>query len=148
MGQNKTEKDQKIIFAKLSYSEDLKHHVCREYVQGGIGISALTKKYNISSHSCIHSWLRKYGYVEDSNDIKVKFKTVQIGLENFGIVKEFNYDMRSQKSTLPSSSDSEEIKQLKKELEEAQLKAEAYKKIIEIAEQELKINIRKKSNTK
>lgn len=56
--------------------------------------------------------------------------------------------MRSQKSTLPSSSDSEEIKQLKKELEETQLKAEAYKKIIEIAEQELKINIRKKSNTK
>ena len=148
MGQNKPEKDQELFFTKLSYSEELKHHICREFLQGGIGIRALTKKYNISSHSCIHTWLRKYGYVEDSNEIKIKFKTVQIGLENFGIVKDFNCDMSSQESTSTSSSDSEEIKRLKKELEDAKLKAEAYKRMIEIAEGELNIPIRKKSNTK
>jgi hypothetical protein len=38
--------------------------------------------------------------------------------------------------------------QLKKELEDARLLAEAYKRIIDKAEQELKINIRKKSSTK
>ena len=40
------------------------------------------------------------------------------------------------------------IKRLERELEDAQLRAEAYSKMIDIAERELKISIRKKSNTK
>jgi transposase-like protein len=148
MEQNRTEKVENAFFTKLIYSEELKHHVCQEYLQGEIGIRALTKKYNISSHSCIHSWLRKYGYVANSNENQVKFKTVQIGLENFGIVKDLNLGMSSQESTSPSSTDSEEVKRLKKELEDAKLKAEAYKRMIEIAEQEFNIPIGKKSNTK
>ena len=41
-----------------------------------------------------------------------------------------------------------EIAALKKELEDAKLLAEGYRRMIEIAEQELKIPIRKKPNTK
>lgn len=148
MGQNKTEQVQEVFFTKLSYSEELKHHVCQEFLRGEIGIRALSKKYNISSHSSIHSWLRKFGYVEDSSDVKVKFKTVQIGLNNFDIVKDSNFYMSSQEPTSPSSNDSEEVQRLKRELEEAKLKAEAYQRMIEIAEKELNISIRKKSNTK
>jgi transposase len=40
------------------------------------------------------------------------------------------------------------IKELEKQLETAQLKAEGYELMIEIAEKELKIPIRKKSDTK
>ena len=41
-----------------------------------------------------------------------------------------------------------EIKRLKRELEDAKLRTEAYLRVIEIAETELKLHIRKKSNTK
>lgn len=40
------------------------------------------------------------------------------------------------------------IKQLETQLEDSQLKEEAYRRMIEIAENELKISIRKKPNTK
>ena len=40
------------------------------------------------------------------------------------------------------------IKELERQLENAQLKAEGYELMIEIAEKELKIPIRKKSDTK
>jgi hypothetical protein len=40
------------------------------------------------------------------------------------------------------------IRQLEKELEDAKLLAEAYLRMINLAEKELKVSIRKKSNTK
>jgi hypothetical protein len=47
-----------------------------------------------------------------------------------------------------SSEERESLLHLKKELQEAQLLAEAYRKMIVLAEQEFKIQIVKKSNTK
>ncbi|MCA0383172.1 MAG: hypothetical protein LCH58_13475 [Bacteroidetes bacterium] len=46
------------------------------------------------------------------------------------------------------TADQQQIELLKKELEDARLQAEGYRRMIEIAEQELKISIRKKPNTK
>jgi hypothetical protein len=46
------------------------------------------------------------------------------------------------------SQEQHQLKLLQKELEDARLLAEGYRRIIEIAEQELNIPIRKKSNTK
>jgi hypothetical protein len=51
-------------------------------------------------------------------------------------------------SSEESNIDQAAILQLKRELEEAKLLAEAYKRMIEIAETDLKIPIRKKYNTK
>ena len=47
-----------------------------------------------------------------------------------------------------TSKEKDLLLQLKKELEEAQLLAETYRRMITIAEQEFKIKIVKKSNTK
>ena len=44
--------------------------------------------------------------------------------------------------------DQQQIELLKKDLEDAKLQAEGYRRMIEIAEAELKIPIRKKPNTK
>jgi len=144
MGQEKTKKTQVLFVQKYRYSEELKHHICQEFMLGGIGIRDLSKKYNISSHSSIDDWLKKYGYRQKMDDISIKLSRVQVGLEHFGIIKE-HVEM-----SLPehASNDSGEIKRLKKELEDAKLKAEAYLRIIEIAEKELNLPIRKKSNTK
>ena len=40
------------------------------------------------------------------------------------------------------------VKQLERQLEDSQIKEEAYRRMIDIAEKELKISIRKKSDTK
>lgn len=138
-----TEKDL-VIYSKRHYKESLKHQICNEHIEFGISLSVLTRKYNLSCHSLIHNWLRKYGYIK-SDLIKEK-KTYYIGIENFN-------DMPEKKETAFDNSlsldvDNSTIIQLKKELEEAKLLTEAYKRIIEIAETDLKIPIRKKYNTK
>ena len=52
------------------------------------------------------------------------------------------------KKNQPLTPDQEKIEFLKKELEDAKLLAEGYRRMIEIAESELKIPIRKKPNTR
>lgn len=54
----------------------------------------------------------------------------------------------SKESSLEVLQMQEKIKQLEKALLNSELRATAYETMIEIAEKELKINIRKKSNTK
>ncbi|MNF98965.1 hypothetical protein D3C84_818470 [compost metagenome] len=56
--------------------------------------------------------------------------------------------MKDQTNKLSDREAEESVSQLKRELQEARLLAEAYRKMIEIAEQEFKIKIVKKSNTK
>ena len=48
---------------KVVYSEAFKHLVCKEHSDTGASLNSLKRKYNISSHSLIHEWLRKYGYI-------------------------------------------------------------------------------------
>jgi hypothetical protein len=56
---------------------------------------------------------------------------------------------KSKKDDSRSSEEQEDyIKQLERKLEDEKLRSEAYKSMIEIAEKELKISIRKKPNTK
>ena len=66
-------------------------------------------------------------------------QVLYVGLENYSSVEK-----KSDKTKTELS----EITALKKELEDAKLLAEGYRRMIEIAEQELKIPIRKKPNTK
>ena len=146
MGQEKTKKPQVLFVQKYRYSEELKHHICQEFMLGGIGIRDLSKKYNISCHSSIDDWLKKYRYRQKMDDISIKLSTVHIGLEHFDIIKELA-KMSLQEST-SNDANSDEVKRLKKELEDAKLRAEAYLRVIEIAEKELNLVIRKKSNTK
>jgi hypothetical protein len=52
------------------------------------------------------------------------------------------------KSPIPNQQQDALINKLKKQLEDSRLQAEMYRRIIEKAEQELKIKIRKNINTK
>jgi transposase len=131
-----------------SYSIEFKHQVCRDHIYGGLRIFELEKKYNISSHSLVHNWLRSLGYIsmDKLNPPKV-LKKIYIGLENY-------QDLPKQSKITPPyipkqfTSDEDEIAQLKRALEDAKIQLEGYKRMVEIAEQELKIPIRKKYNTK
>lgn len=122
------------------YSLELKHQICKEHIDNGLSLMDCVEKYNLSCHSLVHDWLRKLGYIDGVNR---RTRSAYIGIENFKTLPDKN-----QKKNRPLTPDQEQIAFLKKELEDAKLLAEGYRRIIEIAESELKIPIRKKPNTR
>jgi len=71
-----------IGITRRQYSEELKLHVCKEHIEEGTGLLELVKKYNLSTHSLIHDWLRKFGYVS-SPDKPSKKHIYIVGLDNY-----------------------------------------------------------------
>ena len=109
------------------YTEEFKRHVCNDFLTGSSTRREVEHKHKIGN-SRLTYWLRAFGY-----------EIPKRGLLSLEIMPESSNTNQHQSSS--------EAK-LKKELEDAKLLAEAYRRIIEKAEQELKINIRKKSSTK
>lgn len=131
----------KYIIQHRHYGLDLKHKICKEHIEGGLTLSELTKKYDLSSHSLIHDWLRKLGYLPPT--YRQMSRRLYIDSSNQPI-------MPPNDKTIVTLNQAEqsEIALLKKKLEDAQIQLEGYQRIIEIAEKEYNIPIRKKSNTK
>lgn len=109
------------------YTEVFKRHVCEELLAGPLGTKALEQKYNLGK-STVAWWLKQLGY-----DYK---KPVRLPL------------VIMSKPSKPKQEQDALVNKLKRELEDAKLQAEMYRRIIEKAEQELKIKIRKNINTK
>jgi transposase len=114
------------------YPESLKRAVVFEYETGDCSQSYLSRKYGIGSRTIILHWLKKYG-----NNLYLSVPE------------------QSPKSQPDMAEDTPEIralkvriKQLERELEDSKLLAEAYSLMITTAEEQLKIPIRKKFNTK
>ncbi|MGL2986824.1 hypothetical protein ACSVH5_04430 [Flavobacterium sp. RSSA_27] len=107
-----------------NYSEEFKHKVCEEYMNGTKTKEEIKSQFGIkSSTSIILYWLRKFGYIES--------KTSSIS--------EFQFMAKRQQST---------SKDVEKENEDLKLQLQMYKRMIEIAEKEFKISIIKKSDSK
>ena len=108
---------------------DLKLTLIKEYKSGGASYRSLSKKSGISP-GLIAQWVKRVDDISSNNQKAVllsKFKLV---------------------SKVKEESESQKVKALQKALEDALLKNKALEKMIDIAEDELKINIRKKSGTK
>jgi transposase-like protein len=111
---------------RRSYSMAEKRAVLRAF-QGGMGIKEIQIAYGISSPSLVQSWIRRFN---EENTELCSSKGSEMG----------------NKTT--DQHDSPEVRALKKALEEANLKVRALDTLIDIAEQQLKIDIRKKSGAK
>lgn len=114
------------------YAESVKIDIVREYKLSDCSLAWLRRKYGIGSTTIIYHWLRKYG---DNDYLSHQKETYQI-IPN---MTEDSQEVQTLKRR---------IRQLEKELEDARLKTEAYSLMIKKAEDELKIPIRKKYNTK
>ena len=125
---------------KNYYSIEFKHKICKEHINEGTSLGDLVRKYNLSTHSLVHDWLRNLGYLPGSNRRTI---SAYIGIENFKPLPN-----KPQKKNPLLTPEQKQIEFLKKELEDTKLQAEGYRRMIEIAESELKIPIRKKPNTK
>lgn len=114
------------------YPESIKKAVVREYESSDCSQSYLSRKYGIGSRTIILHWLKKYGnnaYLS----VPEQSPTIQSDMA------EDTPEIRALK---------QRIKQLERELEDSKLLAEAYSLMITTAEEQLKIPIRKKFNTK
>ena len=119
------------------YSESFKRKVCEEYLLTGYSKMSLLKKYDIRMKSGIQKWLRQLGY----EDIHQKPRYLNSYLSSLALKK-------TDTSTSKTDSLEKRIKELERLLEDEQLRSEAYIRVIDIAEKEFNIPIRKKPNTK
>ncbi|GAA4340081.1 hypothetical protein GCM10023149_51250 [Mucilaginibacter gynuensis] len=122
------------------FDEAFKRKVCDEYLRTGVAKTDLLSKYNIRYRSAIQSWLKELGYA----DIYQKAAYLPIANPLYLPAKKTNNDQPSD----ALSEEQQRIKELERLLEDEQLRSEMYKRMIEIAEHDLNISIRKKSDTK
>jgi transposase-like protein len=111
------------------YSEEFKRFVCNDYLSGSMTKKQVELRHNLGNGRLTY-WLRERGF--DNLKSRIVSLPAMKSVTNNSIRKD------SQKS----------ITELENELQEAKLLAEAYRKMIEIAEKEFKIDIVKKPNTK
>jgi transposase len=129
MARTKTNKGSGYNRHKLHYDSDFKWRVCQEYLNGKETKLAVQQRNGIKAKTAIIVWLRQFG-------LKDKPKTLTQS-------EQLSLSMPQPKPEKVQFQELE-VDKLKKELVEANLRADAYQKMIEIAEQEFKIDIRKK----
>ena len=103
-----------------------------EFVTTSITIKELQRKYNFRGTGSLYRWIRKFGLSRVS---EAELKADEI--------------MKKERSKTSHELELEKkIEQLEKQLEYQKLKARAYEKMVEIAEREFSISIRKKFGPK
>ena len=106
------------------YPESFKRDVVREVLDGHISKEEARRKYEIKGNSSIINWIRKF---EDQDSIKNR---------------PMDYKSKDKEALI------KRIKELERQLEDEQIRSFGYSKMIDIAEDRLKVPIRKKIDTK
>lgn len=117
------------------YSESLKQEVVIQVKCGLMSKEQAKRHYNILGKSAVLNWLRNYE----------KYGVCSLALRS--------YSMSSKQTDKPEKTASaqeqaQRIKELERQLEDARLLNEMYDRMINIAEREYKLPIRKKPDTK
>jgi len=107
-----------------TFSETLKREVIYQVQSGELTQAEANRKYGITGHSTILKWIRKF---EESDP-------------HFHSIMDYS---KSDKKELIKR-----IKELERKLEDEQIRSYGYSKMIDIAEEQLKVPIRKKPDTK
>lgn len=129
---------EKKLFAP-HYDVSFKRMVIEEYLSTGCTKVYLLKKYGITFKSAIQTWMRVLGYTDPNKGIQKP---------KFGKLTFTSLPKQVKKTEAGVSELQKKIQELERQLEDEKLRSEAYARVIEKAEQELKIPIRKKPNTK
>lgn len=115
-----------------SYTDEFKFQVVQEYLNTNASQEEINKKYSIGNKNSITKWMRKFDLQAPSDE--------QLELQR---------TMGKQKAKTTYELELEaKVKKLEQQLDHQELKALALSTMIDIAERELKISIRKKSGAK
>lgn len=117
----------KIKTGNRRYPKSLKRKIAREYLSGKFSYAVAAEEYGLKNKGVVREfvkWYKKSEYLESMES-----------------------EQPEQEVAEPSTSSSE-LKSLESELAKAKLKIAGLEALIDIAEQELQIDIRKKPGTK
>ena len=126
-----TTETQYVKRTQKDYSYSFKLSVVGEVERGELGIKAAARKYGIQSHSTVTNWLKKYGNFDWEN----KSNHMSESTPEQRIME------LEQKNRLLEKANN----RLEEQLKMSDKKAVFFDMMIDIAEKELKIDIRKKS---
>lgn len=112
------------------YSRDFKRLVVKTYFESDASCEQVASQFNIKYGALVHKWVRIFE--DEFNPLKMKTKEPSPGLAPK--ISNEVLELR--------------IKELEKSLEMEKLRSFALDKMIEIAERDLNISIRKKSGAK
>ena len=117
---------------KRHYNDAEKLQLIEEYMKSGESMESFQVKYGMG-HCTLSRWMTKFGL---SNTSQKQFTEMKKKLEN------------TTEKTLRERTLEAKVAQLEKELKDEKLKSLAYSTMIDVAEEELGIDIRKKSGAK
>ena len=120
------------------FDDSFKRKVIEEYLSTGCSKMELLRKYDIHFKSAIQTWMKKLGYADPSPVVRRKFEPITLPT----LAKKAKPENDKEEELL------KKIKALERQLEDEKLRSEFYARIIEKAEKELNIPIRKKPNTR
>lgn len=120
---------------KRSYDESFKLEAIQYYYESGVSIGSVLRKYDLSGYAIFAGWLKRYPV--DSKELSL---SDEINL----------YQMERQEKPVLTNEEllSERIKALEKALEYSKLRTRAMEVLIDVAEKNEGINIRKKAGAK
>ena len=115
------------------FTDEDRMRICSEWLESGEPASVFMEKYHLNSKEVLYGWVKKF--LDGKNSVP---------LESF-----VTPDPMKEKSVEAQLMELKaENKRLQDALDMANLRAKAYETMIEVAEQNLNISIRKKAGTK
>ena len=111
-----------------TYSDEFKQKVLQAIIEDGLMPTEIVRRFGVKNESTVRNWINKY----NQNLLSLPEKQ-----DNISDMQELSKEDLEKK-----------VKDLEKQLSYEKMKSEAFDTMIKIAEKELKISIRKKSDTK
>jgi transposase len=133
---------------RRNFTETEKHKIINELISTKCTKAEIWRKYTGEEveHGQILYWMRKLGYrVDNSGEISdIAAKNVKVQNDKSKPIRLGHVDEES----FESLQSKKRIAELERQLKDAELRAIAFSTMVDIAEREYKIPIRKKYNTK
>ena len=139
--------DKKIVKKAGKYfTQEDQHAIIQEMISNGLSKKAIWKKYTgqEEEHGQLLRWMKKLGYPIVGRPISTNFNNQR---KTMPAKRKITITDQSGES-FENLQLKKRIFELEKQLKDAELKAIAYSTMVDIAEKEFKIPIRKKLNTK
>ena len=130
-GRRTTHRVKKLI---RRYDPDERIEIVREFLTGKFTVSQIMDKYMINSQATLFSWLATH--ISEAQSLSLQANTVN------------DSDMANKSKDDQIKELKERLRQAEKRAEMEELRAKAYSKMIDVAEETFNIPIRKKSGTK
>jgi transposase len=140
--------DKKIIRKPVRYyTESEKHKIIQEFISTDFSKAEIWRKFTgQEDHGRLLIWMRELGY---DAGIKARIPKVVLNLNSMPSKKtNLSRPKTLQEETFETLQLQKRIVELEKQLKDAELKAIAFSTMVDIAEKEFNIPIRKKFNTK